>query len=85
MNILRLIFLFIIGMFIRRIWHALKRKSTSAGKTQTRRNSPGGPFQNANNRSGSKASASGKSQAVTESLEEITEQEIDDADFEEIP
>ncbi len=69
MNIFRLIFLFLIGLFVRRLFFKSTRKAPNASRSED-------TFRSTGNKS-----APGQS----ESLREITEQEIDDADFEEIP
>jgi len=70
MNILRLLFLFFVGLFVRRLF---KRPSKNGPKTSGKASSFG---------SGPEKPGSTKN---AESLRDITEQEIDDADFEEIP
>jgi len=69
MNILRLLFLFFVGLFVRRLFTKSKRKAPKASQ------GTGSFSSNGNNSSTNNP----------ESLRDITEQEIDDADFEEIP
>ncbi len=71
MSILRLIFLFFIGLFVRRLF-------SRAVKPSSRPSS-------ANHGSSSSNGKSNNRGQGTEPLRDITEQEIDDADFEEIP
>ena len=71
MNILRLLLLFFVGLFVRRLF------SRSTGTSRT---SP-----NAKAKSDSFGSTEQKSNNAGSSGNKITEQEIDDADFEEIP
>ncbi len=75
MILVRLFFLFLIGLFARRIWRAFKG--------QARPSNPGDFSRDSSGKSSSKSS-SNKNQS-NGAKSDITEQEIDDADFEEIP
>jgi len=70
MNIIRLIFLFIVGLFVRRLLSKpAKSRRGDSGKAQ----------------SFGSAKAKSQTEKNDDNLGTITEQEIDDADFEEIP
>ncbi len=70
MNILRLLLLFFVGLFIRRLF----RKPAKSQRTQSRQSHSFGS-----------AEKQKRADNNTQALGDITEQEIDDADFEEIP
>lgn len=71
MNILRLLLLFFVGLFVRRLF--TKGPKTKSDTFRSSDSSSHGPSGNKNTKE------------KPESLRDITEQEIDDADFEEIP
>ena len=72
MTFIRLFFIFMIGLFIRRLWRSAKNNSNQAKPSES-----GGKSRSSH--------ASGEQKPAPGLLSDITEQEIDDADFEEIP
>jgi len=72
MTFVRLFFIFILGLFMRRLWRTAKNNSN-----QSKPSGSGG--------TGRSSHASADQKPAPGLLSDITEQEIDDADFEEIP
>jgi hypothetical protein len=72
MILVRLFFLFIIGLFARRIWRAFKGQARPSYRPGSSEKSKAG-------------NPSDQTKQPNGAISDITEQEIDDADFEEIP
>lgn len=90
MSLIRFFLLIILGLFIRRFWLSAKEAQRQAKETQrqakeAQRQAKNTQWPNSGRSKGQSAHSAPKGKNSTSTRQRITEQEIDDADFEEIP